>query len=280
MQFHYIAQIDQRPVLYFALEMGTFELMAKSISRISFERSEGEEILAQTTRSILKGRWKERYKKEEQYRNVIQSFQQYGDYYSNVVIHDGSEERPTIQDISNATASYVARTGRKPVVIIDYLQIMKPMDKRATDKANVTTSVNGMKKLATTFHIPVIVISSFNRMNYRNEVPMEAFKESGEIEYSTDVLIGLQFRGMGEQGFDFNAAKKEQPRQIEAVILKNRNGATGDTLNFAYYSMFNKFLDIDDDYKAPELHKAQTRVDKYGRVIQPQKGILFNGKIK
>lgn len=103
-----------------------------------------------------------------------------------------------------------------------------------------------MKKIATRYHIPVIVISSFNRMNYRNAVTMEAFKESGDIEYSTDVLIGLQLQGVGQKDFDVNQAKRESPRSIEAVILKNRNGATGDTLNFAYYSMFNKFLDMDD----------------------------------
>lgn len=266
----HIAQIEQKPVLYFALEMGTYELMTKSISRITFQNSAGDETLAQGTRSLLKGRWQERYN-HAQYENVLKAFREYGDYYSNVVIHDGSEQRPTIYDIANTVNSYVARTGRKPVVIIDYLQILKPVNERATDKANVTTSVNEMKKLATQYHIPVIVISSFNRMNYKNEVTMEAFKESGEIEYSTDVLIGLQLQGVGQTGFDVNEAKKASPRSVEAVILKNRNGATGDTLEFAYYSMFNKFLDIDDatDLQASK-EQPLTQIDSEGRVITRQ----------
>ncbi|MCE2188688.1 helicase DnaB, partial [Streptococcus thermophilus] len=81
---------------------------------------------------------------------------------------------------SKTVNSYVARTGKKPVVIIDYLQILKPTNDRGTDKANVTTSVNEMKKIATRYHIPVIVISSFNRLNYNSPVSMEAFKESGD----------------------------------------------------------------------------------------------------
>ena len=268
----YIAQYDKKPVLYFALEMGTYELMTKSISRITFENSQGNETLAQGTRSLLKGKWKQRFNKE-QYANVMQSFREYGDFYSDVVIHDGSEKRPTIYDISNTVDSYVARTGKKPVVIIDYLQIMKPTNDRATDKANVTTSVNEMKKLATRHHIPVIVISSFNRLNYNSPVSMEAFKESGDIEYSTDVLIGLQLKGVGTNDFDVNEAKRRTPRNVEAVILKNRNGATGDTLQYAYYSMFNKFLDM-DSMEEPERQpqEARTQVDDEGRVFSSTKG--------
>lgn len=96
---------------------------------------------------------------------------------------------------------------------------------------------------------------------------MEAFKESGKIEYSTDVLIGLQLQGVGQSDFDVNRAKKETPRRVEAVILKNRNGATGDTLEFAYYSMFNKFLDMDDtaDLQA-STKQPLTQIDSVGRV--------------
>lgn len=263
-----IAQFDKKPVLYFALEMGTYEMMTKSISRLTLENSYGETKLAQTTRSLLQGKWRQRYN-QEQYKNVMESFKEYGDFYSNVIIHDGSEKRPTIEDIDNTVSAYVARTGRKPVVIIDYLQIMKPMNDRATDKANVTTSVNGMKKLATKFHIPVIFISSFNRSNYSNSSSMEAFKESGDIEYSADVLIGLQFKGTGGKDFDINKARKDNPRQIEALILKNRNGATGDTLNFYYYSMFNKYMDADNVFEPSESAEVKTQVDDDGRVIAP-----------
>ncbi|MEE6678658.1 DnaB-like helicase C-terminal domain-containing protein [Limosilactobacillus fermentum] len=219
----YIAQYDKKPVLYFALEMGTYELMTKSISRITFENAQGEETLAQGTRSLLKGKWKQRYNKA-QYANVMQSFKEYGDFYSNVIIHDGSEARPTIYDISKTVNSYVGRTGKKPVVIIDYLQILKPTNDKGTDKANVTTSVNEMKKIATRYHIPVIVISSFNRLNYNSPVSMEAFKESGDIEYSTDVLIGLQLSGVGQEGFDVNEAKNRLHEKLRRLSSRTVTG--------------------------------------------------------
>lgn len=263
----HIAQLEGKPVLYFALEMSWQELMIKSISRITYENSNGDDTLAQTTRSLLRGRWKDRYNKK-QYTNVMKSFAEYGDFHDRIEIHDGSEKRPTVADIAKVVDSYVGRTGEKPVVVVDYLQILKPMSEKATDKANVTTSVNMLKKVATHYHIPVIAISSFNRSSYGSRVSMEAFKESGEIEYSSDVLIGLQFKGVGDNDFDENEAKEAEIRQIEAVILKNRNGITGKTIELAYNPMFNKFLDINDTVK-PAVKDVETTVDDHGRVSLP-----------
>ena len=74
---------------------------------------------------------------------------------------------------------------------------------------------------------------------------MEAFKESGAIEYSSDVLIGLQAAGAGSKGFDIDAEKKKDPRHVELKILKNRNGRTGDKLYYDYYPKFNYFTETE-----------------------------------
>lgn len=72
---------------------------------------------------------------------------------------------------------------------------------------------------------------------------MEAFKESGSLEYGSDVLIGLQLNGAGGKNFDANEAKRKNPREIELVILKNRNGSTGDKIELEYYPLFNYFTE-------------------------------------
>ena len=74
---------------------------------------------------------------------------------------------------------------------------------------------------------------------------MQAFKESGAIEYSSDILIGLQLKGAGQNGFDATEAKSKNPREIELVILKNRNGKTGEKVPFQFYPMFNYFVEND-----------------------------------
>jgi replicative DNA helicase len=70
---------------------------------------------------------------------------------------------------------------------------------------------------------------------------MSAFKESGAVEYSSDVLFGLQLMGAGKNNFNVDAEKKKDPHQIELKILKNRNGVTGDSLYFDYFPKFNYF---------------------------------------
>jgi replicative DNA helicase len=92
---------------------------------------------------------------------------------------------------------------------------------------------------------------------------MVAFKESGAIQYSSNVLIGLQFEAVGD-GFGSDNAKitaesidnlkRKEVCKIELKILKNRNGATGDSITFDYYPMFNYFKEtgkkVIDDIKS------------------------------
>ena len=70
---------------------------------------------------------------------------------------------------------------------------------------------------------------------------MTAFKESGGIDYSADVLIGLQARGAGSRSFNIDEEKKKDPRELELKILKNRTGALCDPLALRYYPAFSCF---------------------------------------
>lgn len=137
--------------------------------------------------------------------------------------------------------------------MIDYLQIIDPSNEQQflTDKQITDKNVKALKIISRDFNTTVIGISSFNRDNYSSVVNMASFKESGAIEYSSDVLIGLQYKDMAEaagdkvkaQGVADKAAEDAKNRRSVAVqlkILKNRNGSKG-TVDFDFYPMFNKF---------------------------------------
>ena len=117
-----------------------------------------------------------------------------------------------------------------------------------TDKQNTDKSVLELKRLSRKYKIPVIAISSFNRENYKAKVSMQAFKESGAIEYGSDVLLGLQFKGAGESGFDDDAvteAFSKEPREIELRVLKHRNGERPKgAFLYEYYPKFSYFKEI------------------------------------
>lgn len=239
-----IAQAGQ-DVLIFSLETARSELIAKSISRHTLQSviaTGGDTRNAKTTRGITTGKRYIDYSQTE--RDLINSsILAYSKYAQHIYISEGIGDIGAEQ-IRETVKKHILFTGKTPVVVIDYLQILAPADMRATDKQNTDKAVMELKRISRDYKTPVIGISSFNRANYREAVTMEAFKESGAIEYSSDVLIGLQLKGAGKKDFDANEAKKKTPREIELVILKNRNGSTGDKVEFKYYSLFNFFEEV------------------------------------
>ena len=229
-------------VLIFSLEMARAEIMAKSISRHTLQSvlaTGGDIRNAKTARGITTGKRYIDYSQTE--RDLINNaIMEYSQYAQNIYISEGVGDIGAEQ-IRETVQKHILYTGKTPVVIIDYLQILAPYSERATDKQNTDKAVMELKRISRDYKTPVIGISSFNRANYKEAVTMEAFKESGAIEYSSDILICLQLKGAGKKDFDANEAKRKDPREIELVILKNRNGRTGDSLSFNFYPLFNYF---------------------------------------
>lgn len=246
-------------ILYFSLEMGRFELMAKSISRLTYAISKGKNgttSLAKTTRGILAGKKWEGYTAEEL--SVIEeAVNAYGAECAPRIWIEEGIGNIGVADIRSKVEDHVKHTGHRPVVIIDYLQILAPADPRASDKQNTDKNVLELKRLSRDMKIPIVGISSLNRENYTAPINMTAFKESGSLEYGSDVLIGLQYEGMDyreaesdkdrdkrirvlRKDCDEKAARGEAVR-IELKLLKNRNGSKGDPIPFLFTPMFNHF---------------------------------------
>jgi replicative DNA helicase len=230
-------------VLIFSMEMARAELMAKSISRETFQLTlpKGETWKAKTARGITAGKRYQEYKQEEK-ETIYKAIREYAAYAKNIFIIEGAGEVGAKQ-IRETVEKHISITGKRPVVIIDYLQILSPYNERYTDKQNMDKVVLELKRISRDHKLPVIAISSFNRMSYKGEVKEEAFKESGAIEYSSDILIGLQAKG-ADKDINITEEKKKNPRDIELVILKNRNGAAGITLLYSYNTLFNHFSEI------------------------------------
>ena len=233
-----IAQQGQ-DVLIVSLEMARTELMAKSISRITFLECGDNTAHAKTTRGITAGKRYEKYTKAEK-ELISESIQKYSEYTDHLFIYEGIGDIGVAQ-VRELAETHIKATGNKPVVIIDYLQILAPFEMRGSDKQNTDKAVFELKRLSRDFKIPIIGISSLNRESYNATISMSAFKESGAIEYSSDVLLGMQFETTELNAENINRMKREEVRKIELKILKNRNGATGDSITYDYYPMFNYF---------------------------------------
>lgn len=229
-----------RDVLVFTLEMTAYELMARSISRETFQQdSTRGKRLAKTVRGVLDGRRRAACTPKEQ-AHLEQAEARYGDYAGHLWFREGDHETG-LDFIRREISRHIAETGTPPVVLVDYLQIIAPVDVHFTDKQNLDRTVCALKKLSRAHGLTILAISSFNRENYNVEATMAAFKESGGIDYSADVLLGLQARGAGSRTFNLDEEKRKDPRELELKILKNRSGALREPIPFRYYPAFSCF---------------------------------------
>ena len=231
-----------RDVLVFSLEMMAWELMARSISRESFLLdTSARRRMAKTARGVLDGRRWSQYTTQEK-AHLDAAKDAYAAYAGHIYFREGDHETG-LDYIQSEVARHIAETGEKPVVLIDYLQIIAPVDVHFTDKQNLDRIVCALKKMSRQYELTVFAISSFNRENYNLEVSMNAFKESGGIDYSADVLLGLQARGAGRPGFQIDEEKRKDPRELELKILKNRSAALGQPISLRYYPAFSCFME-------------------------------------
>ena len=232
-------------VIFFSLEQSSLELVSKSLSRIMNENGYEHPM---TSLQIRKNGNDER---------VIKAVEEYKTYASNITIVECSF-RVTIDDIDNYVTDYIKSRNVKPIVIIDYLQVIQAVNNLASTKDAVDMHVRRLKQLQSDNKIVMIVISSLNRQNYLSTIDFESFKESGGIEYTADVVWGLQLSVLHDDLFNSQAklnekrerireAKASNPRMIELVCLKNRFGISSYSCGFNYYPQFDRYEPIMDN---------------------------------
>ena len=253
-----------RGVLIFSLEMSRNELIAKSLSRLTFKTDmerNGSCENAKTTRGILRGKF-------SGFENEVfmAAMEEYSKYGRNIHISEGIGNIGVPEIVDKVREYMRFNDGEPPLVVIDYLQILAPADIRSTDKQNTDKAVLELKRLSRDCEVPVIAVSSFNRENYYQPVSMASFKESGAIEYSSDVLIGLQYAGwdyreneresdrqkrlrellemMEQNGKSAEEAGGVDGRVIQLKILKHRNGRKGNVY-LEFVAKYNYFKSTD-----------------------------------
>lgn len=246
-------------VLFFSLEQARAELMAKSISRETYLYCDEAHLNKYNAKNIRDLTVADRYKKyDETELGVIKhAISRYRQTAKNMFIFEGVADI-TVAQIQQAVERHIELTGKKPIVFIDYLQIVAPAsDKGKTDKQITDLNITNLKRLSRSLRLAIVGVSSFNRDNYNTSVNLGSFKESGAIEYSSDVLIGLQFKGIDDlkqtEGNtqkirDFiEEAKNKNPREVELKILKNRSGKTSTRAEYKYFPEYNLYKEVTEE---------------------------------
>ncbi len=224
-------------VLFFSLEMGRYEMTCRSLTRVLYEQEHDQDI---TTGHILKTsyQYKDMYS-EGAFKKAQETYME--KTAKNLSLIEGNFDIDA-NKLRIMVKEYTGRTGKKPVVFVDYLQVLKPSEARMTDKQHIDQTVVELKRISRDLDLPVVAISSFNRSSYNNDATFEAFKESGSIEYTADVVFGLQFR-KNKDDDDINQLKNREPRPLDLVILKNRRGKAYEKIELNYYAKQNYFVE-------------------------------------
>lgn len=258
-----------RYVIYFSLEQGRFELVSKSLARGFFLKERVATFRGNAPsglptpssidirRGVASSAWPQELQAQIDY--YVTRVQQ-----RMCIVHGAFSM--TVEDIRNVTTDVIRMVkaadpnAAPPLIVVDYLQIVTPTKVNGRDpdsKTSIDHIVHSLKVLQQQYDLTVLAISSLNRQNYLTPIDFESFKESGGIEYTADVIWGLQLaimnqkefytkidpdtgkhlgpRSLKEQRDMINRAKRQSPRDIDLVCLKNRYGISSYNVQLAYY---------------------------------------------
>jgi replicative DNA helicase len=130
-----------------------------------------------------------------------------------------------------------ASEGSLGLVIVDYLQLMRPADPRNNRVEQVGQISRGLKILARELNVPVIGLSQLSRAPEQrpDKRPMLSdLRESGSIEQDSDVVTFIYRDAIYNEDAD--------PSEAEFIVAKHRNGPIG-RINTVFLEQYPRFVD-------------------------------------
>jgi replicative DNA helicase len=213
--------IDERlPVLFFSLEMARIEL--------------AERLLACQARvdshKIRKGHLSS---------DDIQKLMDAGDVLRRAKLYiDDTPSRSMLQIAATARRlmKKEEKTGGLKLIVIDYLQLIEPENRRDPRQEQVAQISRRLKILARDLKIPVMALAQVNRASEdrQDHTPrLSDLRESGSIEQDADTVLILHRPGR------FGGDEKED-NVLEVHIGKQRNGPTGQ-ISLTYLKQYMRY---------------------------------------
>jgi replicative DNA helicase len=130
-----------------------------------------------------------------------------------------------IDDANAQTVSRIASQARRlkrrhdiRLMVVDYLQLVTPDDKRASRHEQVGGISRRLKQLARELQVPLVALAQLNReseVRVGHKPKLSDLRESGSIEADADTVLLLH-------------RQNEYSTDLDIIIAKKRNGPTGD----------------------------------------------------
>src|ERR671919_2121725 len=137
-----------------------------------------------------------------------------------------------------------ARHGGLGLIVVDYLQLVRP-DGRADSRVEAVGQISrGLKILARELDIPVIAVSQLSRAVESRNPPISMLsdlRESGQLEQDSD-LVMFVYR---EEYYD---KESERLGEADIIISKHRNGPIGQ-ISLTFLPKYPRFASHRRDYE-------------------------------
>lgn len=129
------------------------------------------------------------------------------------------------------------------LVVVDYMQLMA-LDKNTESRQQEISEISRqLKQLAREMECPFVVLSQLSRLSERrtgHRPMLSDLRDSGAIEQDADVVLMLFRKDLytdesaHEMGGEDNEvfSDPDEPKKVNIIIAKNRNGATGDVVMY------------------------------------------------
>lgn len=219
-------------VIFFSAEMAYEDIMAKILSLHSLaleEPLDANEVMAL-------GQRKDGAEIAEELAKIYLPYAQH-----TIIVPREHIDSPDA--IGHIVGDYCIRTAKKPVVIIDYLQILAAKFPKGTDKQSVDAMLAKIGDMASKYGVAVILICSINRDSYTKKMTISSCKDSGTIEYAAETIMALDYTDSSKAG-DYWVKNPDLPREVSISLLKNRFGPMGAKIDLHFYPRYNYFEEV------------------------------------
>jgi len=231
-------------VTNFAENLALHKTTPKAVAMFSLEMSESE--LAQrfvASQASIKGDDLRKGKvKEDKWERVLKVA---GDYEKSKLFVDDSSDIGLLEVRAKARRLHQSLRdhGGLGLIIIDYLQLLRPDGRYDSRVQQVGEMSRGLKILARELSVPVIALSQLSRgvESRTDKRPMLSdLRESGQIEQDADLVMFIY------RDDYYNREDSEDPGVSELIIAKHRNGGLGD-VRLTFQNEYPRFRSIARD---------------------------------
>jgi replicative DNA helicase len=228
-----------RPVLFFSYELEAEVLLQKVIASEAAELGQDSSVTVYQVRAAFEdtdhqeGGLPERLGRHT---GGLDALETVAGYASRLLIHRSTTTHTNLDVIAAAVKDVIVEHGAQPLVIVDYLQKVRPRD-AMEEEAAITQVTERLKDLAIEFDCPVLAISASDRAGLEPGTRMRArnMKGSTSLAYEADVVLVLANKAdiVARHHLMYSAGNGEHFKGWSVLTVeKNRSGRAGAELEF------------------------------------------------